>query len=108
EVDDAFGLVHGVDVDDVRMVQLGRGLGLSQEACLDLAAKSQLWREHLDRDDALEPAILGAIDDSHAATPNLGIQLIVRAKNALDMRAQLGIRRRYYWLRQSSGSRIRA
>ena len=32
EEDDALGFVDGVDVDDVRMVELGRGLCLAQES----------------------------------------------------------------------------
>ena len=104
EEDDAFGLVDGVDVDDVRMVELRGGFGLAQEPRLDLAAERQLGRQHLDGDRALEAAIFRAVDDTHAAAPNLAVQLVVRAEHALDVRAQLRIRRRYDGIRQAISS----
>ena len=92
EEDDALRLVDGVDVDDVRMVELRRGLRLAQEARLDLAAERELGRQDLDRDRALQPPVFRAIDDAHAAAPDLAVQLVVRAERTLDVRAQLGIR----------------
>src|SRR5262249_21252437 len=101
---DTLGFVHGVDVDDVRVVQLRRGLRLAQEASLDLTAECELWRQDLDGDRALESAILGAIDHAHPAAPDLGVQFVVRAEHALDVRAQLGIGGRNGGIRQSIGS----
>ena len=88
------------------MVQLRRGLRLAQEARLDLAAERELGRQDLDGDGALEAAIFRPIDDAHPAAPDLAVQLVVRAEHALDVRAQLGVRRRYDGIRQASGSGI--
>ena len=48
--------------------------------------------KHFDGDRSLEPTIFRPIDDAHAATTNLAVQLVVRAEHALDVRAQLRIR----------------
>jgi hypothetical protein len=106
EVDDALRLVDRVDVDDVRMVELGSRLGLAQEARLDLAAERELRRQDFDGDGALQAPIFRPIDDTHPATADLGIQLVMRAEDALNVRAQLGIRILAGRIRQSSGSRV--
>ena len=47
EEDDVLHLVDGVDVDDVRMVELRGRLRFAQEARLDVAAERQLRRQAL-------------------------------------------------------------
>jgi hypothetical protein len=92
EEDDVFQLVDGVDVDDVRMVELRRGFRFAQKARLDFASERELGGQDLDGDHALEAAIPGPVNDPHAPTPDLAVQLVVRIEHALDMRAQLRIR----------------
>jgi hypothetical protein len=66
------------------MIQLGRGLGFTEKAGLDFAAKGQLGWEDLDRHDTLESAVLGAVHDAHPAPADFAVQFVVRAKGALD------------------------
>src|SRR4029450_11223518 len=94
EVDKPVTLVDAVDRNDVRMAELRRCLGLFQEPRADLAAKRELGRKQLDGDRSLEPAVFRLIDDSHPASADLTVELIVGAENALDMRAQLSVRGR--------------
>ena len=101
-----FRFVDGVDVDDVRMVELGSRLGLAEKARLDLAAERELRRQDLDGDRALQASIFRPVDDAHSATADLAVQLVVRAEHALDVRAQLRIRRWNDRIRQASSSGI--
>jgi len=54
----------------------------------DVRPKGQLGREKLYRDVALEASVLGAIDDSHTATANFAVQLIVGGKDLRHMGAK--------------------
>jgi hypothetical protein len=77
-----------VDGDDVRMIEVGRRLGLSVEA-LDFRFAGELaGQDHLEGDDSIEADLPGAIDDAHAAAGDLLEQLIVAEV------ADLGARRR--------------
>ena len=76
------------------MAELGRRLRLTKEAGANLRPESELGREDLDGDLALEPAIAGEVHDAHAAAPDLAIQLVARAQYTLDVRAELGVCRR--------------
>ncbi len=73
------------------MIELRRRLRFAQEARPDLRAERQLRRKQLDRYDALEPAIARPVDDAHAATTDLAVELIVRRERTVDERAQLGV-----------------
>jgi hypothetical protein len=88
------------------MVQLCRSLRLAQKARLDLAAKRELWRKDLDGNGAFQATIFRPIHYTHSTAPNLLVQLVMRAEHALDVRAQLGIRRRYDGIRQAISSGI--
>ncbi len=93
EVDQPFTLVDRIDRDDVRMTELRRRLCLAQEARSDLAAEGELRREHLHGDLSLQAPVTGQIHDAHAPASDFPIQLIVRAENALDVRAKLVVGR---------------
>ena len=75
-----------------------------REASLDVAPKCQFGRQELDGDGTLQPAIFRAVDDAHPTAPNLRVQLVVIAKDALDMRAKLGVCGGNYWVGHSRGS----
>src|SRR6202007_2230525 len=61
------------DGDDVRMVQLARGLRLEHEALLVLGAAGRVFLEDdgLQREQAVEVRILGLVDDAHRAAAEL-------------------------------------
>jgi hypothetical protein len=94
EEDELLDFVDGVDRNDVGVRELRRRLRLAEKAGLDLAAKRQLGRKQLDRDLPFQPAVLGTIDDAHAAPSDLAVELVVGRKRALDMGAELVIRGR--------------
>ena len=56
-----------VEVDDVRMLELGQHARLLDEARLELLVDRELGRQDLDRHLLLGHAVLAAIDDAHAA-----------------------------------------
>ena len=71
ELDDQvlLGLVrpaHVVDLDDVRVPQLGDGLGLGVEAEHDLPRVAQVRVDHLDGDLAREAPVARAVHRGHA------------------------------------------
>ena len=68
EVDEIVALFDGVDRNDVRVIQLGRGLGFAQESLTNVGAEAQLRRQDFDRDLAFESFVSRAIHDPHAAT----------------------------------------
>ena len=76
------------------MAQLGGGFRLAQESRLDLALERHFRRQHLDRDNALEALVLGAIHDTHPATTDFAVQFVVGVEHALYVGAKLGTRRR--------------
>jgi hypothetical protein len=91
---DAACLVDGVNIYDVRVVELRGHLGLAQKPGLDFAAERQFGWQYFDGDRALQTPIFGAIDDPHAAASDLAVQLVVGTERTLDERAQLIIRLR--------------
>ena len=71
-------LVDRVDGADVRMVERGGGPRLALEARLGIAVARPLGREKLERHGAPELQVLGAVDDAHAAGPELLDDLVVQ------------------------------
>ena len=53
EVHEIVALFDGVDRNDVRVIQLRRGLCLAEESLANISAEAQLGRQHLDRNLAL-------------------------------------------------------
>ena len=58
-----------VDVDDVGVVDAGRGLGLAPEALDELAVAGVAVEQHLDGDTPAERRVFGQVDVGHAAGP---------------------------------------
>jgi hypothetical protein len=56
-------LTHFVDATDVRMVKSGLSARLTEEPCRHLRIRFQ---DELDRDDTIETAISGPIDQAHS------------------------------------------
>ena len=75
--------VDRIDGDDVRMAQLRGGLRFAQKARAHIAPERQLGWQQLDGDKALEPAVLGAIHDSHSATADFLVELVGSAERLL-------------------------
>lgn len=95
---------HFVDVDDVRMIQPGGGLGFAAKAG-DLFRTSEATRmDQLERDDAAEADLPGAIDLSHAAVAEEFEQFVVA--EAVD--AWRGSFRVRAWLRRHAQEAARA
>ena len=64
----AAGLMsHVEDGADVRMAERCDRAGLALEACAGVAVVGAVRRKDLDRDDAVEPRVVGAIDLAHPA-----------------------------------------
>src|SRR5262245_17504423 len=63
------GTVHAdvVDRDDVGMIQGGSGTGFALESLDAIGIRGEVLPQHLDRHDASEPLVAGAIDLAHAA-----------------------------------------
>ena len=84
------GLVDAVNVNDIRVIELGCRLGLSQKARLDLAAKCQFGRQHLNGNCALQAPIFRSVDDPHSAAPDLAVQLVVRRRYKIGHSSRSG------------------
>ena len=59
------------------MVERGREPRLAQEALPEAWIDGELGSEHLQRDAASEPDVLGSVDDAHAAAADLGFHPVV-------------------------------
>ena len=71
----AVGLAEVVDLDDVGMAEPGDGLGLDQEPLAMLGVGVLAVADHLQRDDPVQRAVPGLVDDAHAAAAQLGQDL---------------------------------
>ena len=76
EVDVVF-LSDGVDLHDVRVVELRRGLRLALEALDERGILRQLAADHLERHDAVERHLVRLVDGRHPASTQLAQNLIV-------------------------------
>jgi hypothetical protein len=56
---------------------LGRGVGLLQEAVLALLVPRELGRQHLEGHRPAEARVAGLVDDAHAALPEQLLDLVV-------------------------------
>jgi hypothetical protein len=88
--DQTVGLACGIDRNDVRMVEAGRQLGLGQQALPETRVFCELGREQLERNLALQPQILGQIDDPHTAAAE---DVLDPVAEELAAHVQLGRRR---------------
>ena len=72
-----------MDGTDVRVIERGDGERFALKPCARVRMMQPIGAEDLDRDDALEPCIAGAIHLTHAAGADLAEQL-VSAEPATD------------------------
>src|SRR5262249_13668080 len=77
EVAPAVVLADLVDRHDMRVVETGDGLGLVAEASEVVVAGPGPCAEHLQRDEAVEGALAGLVDDAHAAAAEDAVDLVV-------------------------------
>ena len=72
------------------MTQLGSGLRLAQESRPDFSTEGQFRRQDLDGDQTLEAAVAGLVNDTHAATTDLAVELVRRREDSLDVCSRSG------------------
>src|SRR5207245_5741869 len=86
--DERTGLVLAVviDRDDVRVVQRRGGLGLVPEPRSEVGIAAVLRPQELDRDVAIQLAIVSAVDPGHAALPEELHELVAAAEDRPDLR----------------------
>lgn len=77
------GAVDVVDVDDVRVVECGGGLGFLDKAALPIWVRARVRREDLDGDGAVQARVDRAIHGTQAAFADLGDKRVVRELLAL-------------------------
>ena len=65
-----------VDADDVRVVEVRRGLGLTAEPLHEARVGGVLGEQHLDRDPAVEQPVVGEEDVGHAAPTEAVLDLV--------------------------------
>jgi hypothetical protein len=66
-----------MDDRDVGVVQRRSRLGFANEPFLGFVVGAELGRKEFDGDVAVEPDVLGLVDDAHAAFAKLGDDLVV-------------------------------
>ena len=71
-------LANVVNRADIRMVQCGRGLGFALEPGKSLRVAGNFFWKKLEGDKAMQPRVLGFIDDAHAAAAQFFNDAIVR------------------------------
>ncbi len=74
-VEEAFGLARIVQREDVRVLELRRGLDLGEEALLAHHGR-ELGPEHLDRHPAVVLQVIGEVDGGHAALAELPLDAV--------------------------------
>ncbi len=78
DVEQVLARPHVIDGDDVWVVQRRRDPGLFQEAGPEDIVSRQVRGQHLERDRAAQPRMLGLVDDAHPAPAQDGPQPIAR------------------------------
>src|SRR5271157_3495548 len=71
-------LANVINRADVRMVQRRRGLGFALKARQRLRIAGHFLGQELERDKAMQPRVLGLVDDAHAAASKLFDDAVVR------------------------------
>jgi len=71
EVDEIVALFDGVDRNDVGVIQLRSRLRFAEEPLANIGPEAQFGRQYLDRNFPLQPLVARAVNDPHAATPDL-------------------------------------
>src|ERR1700737_1703111 len=71
EVNEIVALFDGVDRNDVGVIQLRSRLRFAEEPLANIGPEAQFGRQYLDRNFPLQPLVARAVNDPHAATPDL-------------------------------------
>ena len=74
--------------EDVRVLQPGGQLDLAQEP-LGAERGGELGVEHLERDRAVVPEVLGEVDRRHAAAPELALERVAVGEGLAQRRRRL-------------------
>ena len=73
----AVFLADVVDGADVGMVQRRRSLRLAPEALQSLRVLGHVFGQELERDETVEPGVLGLVHDAHSAAAQLANDAVV-------------------------------
>src|SRR5205809_144224 len=76
--------LDAIDGNDVGVIELGRGLGLLLEAAHHLVVLSDVGRQHLDRDLALERQIMRQEDLAHPSLTQQALEPVLALDDALQ------------------------
>ena len=71
------------------MAELRRRLRFANESRAHVGVEREIGRQDLDRDRAVQTQVGGAIDDGHAAAPDLALDQVLRADRDVDAVAQI-------------------
>ena len=77
EVRTAIDLTHFIDVNDIRMVEAGRGLSLRAEAAQVLWSGYRCTENHLDGYHPVKVRLIGFEDDPHAPPAEFGNEFVL-------------------------------
>ena len=72
-----FVLAHLIDRHDVRVIQVGRELGLAEESLSLRRGRHRPGQDHLQGDEPFQPLVAGLVNDTHATARELLEQFIV-------------------------------
>ena len=75
-----------VDLDDVRMLEPGDRLGFDIEAGQLMIARMGAGQHHLERDEAVEPALTCLVNDAHAAPAQLAEDFVAGHHGRIPVR----------------------
>ena len=81
-----FGLTDVVDVDDVRVVDAVGGARFAQHPGAQVGLAAQVRADELERDDAVDEHVTGAIDDAHPALADARFQPVPPGDDATQHR----------------------
>jgi hypothetical protein len=85
-------LAHFMDGDDMRVPQLGRGLGLGAEAIELFLGRQMLSQHHLEGHGPVQALLPGLVDHPHATAGDF-LQQFVVAEGSGESRVESGERR---------------
>ena len=78
------GLADVVDVDDVRVVDAVGGARLAQHPRAQVRLAAQIGADQLDRDDAIDEHVAGAVDDAHAAFADARLEPVATGDDLVE------------------------
>ena len=81
-----FRLADVVDVDDVRVIDAVGGARLAEHPRAEVRLAAEVRADQLERDDAVDEDVTGAIDDAHAAFAGARLEPVATGDDASEHR----------------------